>query len=221
MTPKIPYNGYTKSTNIGRYLDLTVGDLSDLPACSDCSVLQDVVLLGAKDRRRLAVWDVIPLTMQINTTPCHLRGEGGFQGRREQSNKVEGGRTEILQTKERKRKKDKKDVGEQCLLLFTNVFISSLFTMMWFTVVCCFTWTSSSCSSSSSSKGFEPAGAVLAGVFRLTTRSTVRNGFLTCTHTHTQRHICDTIYNYKTVLEMVQLMLIMFILIMMNPSVMS
>lgn len=101
----MPYNGYTKSTNIGQYLDLTVGDLSDLTACSDCSVVGDVALLGAKDRCTLAVRDVIPLTMQINTTPCHLREEGGCQGRREQSNKDEGGRTEILQTKGRKRKK--------------------------------------------------------------------------------------------------------------------
>lgn len=50
-----------------------------------------MALLGAKDRRTLTVCDVIPVTMQINTTPCHLREEGGVQERREQSNKDEMG----------------------------------------------------------------------------------------------------------------------------------
>lgn len=41
-----------KSTNIGQYLDLNVGDLWDLTAYSDWSVYE---MLGAKDRRTLAV----------------------------------------------------------------------------------------------------------------------------------------------------------------------
>lgn len=78
---------------------------------------------------------------------------------------------------------EKSDVGEAAggrsvLLPFTNVFISSFFTLMWLTVVLCSaagsstpssSSSSSSSSLSSSSKGFEPAGAVLLGTVKLTT----------------------------------------------------
>lgn len=40
MTPKMPYNGYTKSTTTGQYSDLTVGDVSDLTACWGCGVVR-------------------------------------------------------------------------------------------------------------------------------------------------------------------------------------
>lgn len=52
----------------------------------DFNVLQDMALLGAKDRHTGFVCNAIPLTMQSNITTCHLREERGLQGRREQSN---------------------------------------------------------------------------------------------------------------------------------------
>lgn len=117
---------------------------------------------------------------------------------------------------------EKSDVGEAAggrsvLLPFTNVFISSFFTLMWLTVVLCSaagsstpssSSSSSSSSLSSSSKGFEPAGAVLLGTVKLTTwggRGTVRNGLFTCTHyihRYTLRHLqggkkCFTIHTFQ------------------------
>lgn len=126
--------------------------------------------------------------MQSNKTTCHLRKERG--GYKEEGRKVmEEKRNEkgdLLKQRERK------GCGlAESLLLFTNIFISSLFTLMWLTVVCCsMAISSSSSSSSSSSNGLEPTGAVIVGTVRLTTWGTVRDGLLTCTHTHThtKRH---------------------------------
>jgi len=87
--------------------------------------------------------------------------------------------------------------GRRVSLLFTNVFIASLFTLMWLTVVCCSTAVSSSSSSSSSfsssssssssctssSKGFMPTGAVLVGTVSLAAWDTVRERLLHCTQT--------------------------------------
>lgn len=63
----------------------------------------------------------------------------------------------------------------RAFLRFTNVFISSLLTLMLTTGASCSCAASSSSSSSSSSNGFEPAGAALVGTVRLTTWSTVRD----------------------------------------------
>lgn len=105
------------------------------------------------------------------------------------------------------------------LLLFTNVFISSFFTLMWLTAVLCTaagsSSSSTSSSSSSSSKGFEPAGAVLLGTVKLTTwgeeghsekRVVYMHTLHTYIHTHTQIHTvtpaegvkkCFTIHTFQ------------------------
>lgn len=145
------------------------------------------------------VCKAVPVTMQSNTTTCHLKEERGKWGGRQQRDwdKVttgDGGRNEWMNewTNIHDAAKDRRGRGERVfaggwsgvISLFTNVFISSLFTLMWLTVVSCSTAISSS-SSSSSSKGFEPAGAVLVGTVRLTTWDTLKDGLLTWTHVKT------------------------------------
>lgn len=182
-----------------QYSDLTVRHFPQqtcAPMRMPFNVLQDRALLGVTDRHKLALC-AIPATMQSNTK--NMPPEGGERDvRKDQSNRdkerarkrraTNGDPWQKIETRKRRGGCGWRSV----FLLFTNVFISSFFTLMWLTVVGCSTAisiSSSPSSSSSSSKGFEPTGAVLVGTVRLTTWDTVRDRLLTCTHTHTKIHL--------------------------------
>lgn len=147
-------------------------------------------LLGVKDRHTLTVCSAIQRPCRATQQP-----EPWGKDKNEKEEMQETQHNDNLRSKRWKRKRNKRGCRlAEGFLLFTNIFISSLFTETWLMVVC-FSSAISSCSSSSSN-GFVPTGSVLVATFRLITWSTIRYG-LTCTHTYIFEMWTKTMSNFS------------------------